>query len=51
MTKVYIVDDHAVVIEGIYSLLQKEKDFDMVKVRMKMLKDILAQYGFLQGKM
>jgi DNA-binding NarL/FixJ family response regulator len=30
MTKVYIVDDHAVVIEGIYSLLQKEKDFEMV---------------------
>lgn len=30
MTKVYIVDDHAVVIEGIYSLLQKEKDIEMV---------------------
>lgn len=29
MTKVYIVDDHAVVIEGIYSLLQKEKDIQM----------------------
>ena len=30
MTKVYIVDDHSVVIEGIYSLLQKEKDFEVV---------------------
>jgi DNA-binding NarL/FixJ family response regulator len=29
MTRVYIVDDHAVVVEGIYSLLQKEKDFEM----------------------
>ncbi len=29
MTRVYIVDDHAVVIEGIYSLLQKEKDIEM----------------------
>jgi DNA-binding NarL/FixJ family response regulator len=29
MTRVYIVDDHAVVIEGIYSLLQKEKDLEM----------------------
>ncbi|MEO5561796.1 MAG: response regulator transcription factor [Chitinophagaceae bacterium] len=29
MTRVYIVDDHAVVIEGIYSLLQKEKDFEI----------------------
>lgn len=29
MIKVYIVDDHAVVIEGIYSLLQKEKDIEM----------------------
>lgn len=29
MTKVYVVDDHAVVIEGIYSLLQKEKDIQM----------------------
>lgn len=29
MIKVFIVDDHAVVIEGIYSLLQKEKDFEM----------------------
>lgn len=29
MTCVYIVDDHAVVIEGIYSLLQKEKDIEM----------------------
>jgi len=29
MIKVYIVDDHAVVIEGIYSLLLKEKDIEM----------------------
>lgn len=29
MTRVYIVDDHAVVVEGIYSLLQKEKDLEM----------------------
>lgn len=29
MTRVYIVDDHTVVIEGIYSLLQKEKDIEM----------------------
>lgn len=29
MTRVYIVDDHAVVIEGIYSLLQKEPDIEM----------------------
>jgi len=27
-----------------------EKDFDMPTVRMKMLKDILAQLGFMQGK-
>lgn len=29
MIKVYIVDDHAVVIEGIYSLLQKEKEIEI----------------------
>lgn len=29
MTRVYIVDDHTVVIEGIYSLLQKEPDVEM----------------------
>lgn len=29
MTKVYIVEDHAVVIEGIYSLLEKEKGIEM----------------------
>jgi DNA-binding NarL/FixJ family response regulator len=29
MIRVYIVEDHAVVIEGIYSLLQKEKDIEM----------------------
>jgi DNA-binding NarL/FixJ family response regulator len=29
MTRVYIVDDHSVVVEGIYSLLQKEKDIEM----------------------
>jgi beta-lactamase class D len=28
-----------------------DKDVDMVKVRMKILKDILTQYGFMQGKM
>ncbi len=30
MIKVYIVDDHAVVVEGIYSLLQKHNDIEMV---------------------
>lgn len=30
MIKVFIVDDHALVIEGIYSLLQNEKDIEMV---------------------
>src|SRR5262245_38713167 len=30
MIRVYIVDDHAVVIEGIYSLLQKERDIEMI---------------------
>lgn len=29
MASVYIVDDHAVVIEGIYSLLEKEKNIEM----------------------
>jgi DNA-binding NarL/FixJ family response regulator len=29
MTKVFIVDDHAVVVEGIQSLLQHEKDIEM----------------------
>jgi DNA-binding NarL/FixJ family response regulator len=29
MIKVYIVDDHAVVIEGIYSLLQREKNIEL----------------------
>jgi DNA-binding NarL/FixJ family response regulator len=29
MIRVYIVDDHAVVVEGIYSLLQKENDLEM----------------------
>jgi DNA-binding NarL/FixJ family response regulator len=29
MTRVYIVDDHLVVIEGIFALLQSEKDFEM----------------------
>ncbi len=29
MTRVYIVDDHVVVVEGIFSLLQTEKDFEM----------------------
>lgn len=30
MIKVYIVDDHAVVIEGIYSLLQKQSSIEVV---------------------
>lgn len=30
MTKVFIVDDHTVVIEGIYSLLQRETNIDMI---------------------
>lgn len=30
MKKVYIVDDHAVVIEGIYSLLQNEKNIEVI---------------------
>jgi DNA-binding NarL/FixJ family response regulator len=30
MTSVYLVDDHSVVIEGIYSLLQNEKDIEIV---------------------
>lgn len=29
MTKVFIVEDHAVVVEGIYSLIQKENDIEM----------------------
>lgn len=29
MIRVYIVDDHNVVVEGIYSLLQKDKDFEI----------------------
>ncbi|MEO5999549.1 MAG: response regulator transcription factor [Chitinophagaceae bacterium] len=30
MTKIFIVDDHTVVIEGIYSLLQNEKDMEVL---------------------
>jgi DNA-binding NarL/FixJ family response regulator len=30
MIKVYLVDDHAVVIEGIYSLLQNQKEIEVV---------------------
>lgn len=30
MIRVYIVDDHAVVVEGIYALLQHEKDIEVV---------------------
>ena len=30
MTRVYIVDDHAVVIEGIYALLQKDSSIDII---------------------
>ena len=29
MTRIFIVEDHSVVIEGIYSLLQKEEDIEM----------------------
>lgn len=34
----------------VLNLESKDKDFDMIKVRMKILKDILAQLGFMQGK-
>lgn len=30
MIKVYIVEDHSVVVEGLYALLQKEKDIEIV---------------------
>lgn len=33
----------------VLNLESKEKDFDMVTVRMKILKDILAQLGFMKG--
>jgi DNA-binding NarL/FixJ family response regulator len=29
MTRIYLVDDHSVVIEGLYSLLQNEKDIEI----------------------
>jgi beta-lactamase class D len=35
----------------VLNLESPEKDFDMTTVRMKMLKDILKQLGFLEGKM
>ena len=34
----------------VLNLESKEKNFDMVTVRMKILKDILGQLGFMQGK-
>lgn len=34
----------------VLNLESKEKDFDMKTVRMKILKDILGQLGFMQGK-
>jgi beta-lactamase class D len=35
----------------VLNLESKDKDFDMATVRMKMLKDILKQLGFFEGKM
>ncbi|MEO5946633.1 MAG: penicillin-binding transpeptidase domain-containing protein [Chitinophagaceae bacterium] len=35
----------------VLNIQSPDKDFDMVKVRMKMLKDILSELGFLDGKM
>lgn len=35
----------------VLNLESKDKNFDMVTVRMKILKDILKQLGFLEGKM
>jgi beta-lactamase class D len=34
----------------VLNLESKDKDFDMVTLRMKILKDILGQLGFMQGK-
>jgi beta-lactamase class D len=35
----------------VLNIESSDPDFDMVKVRMKMLKDILKQFGFFEGKM
>jgi len=35
----------------VLNLESPEKDFDMIKVRMKILKDILSKLGFFEGKM
>jgi beta-lactamase class D len=35
----------------VLNLESPDKDFDMIKVRMKILKDILKQLGFFEGKM
>jgi len=35
----------------VLNIQSPEKEFDMVSVRMKMLKDILKELGFLNGKM
>ena len=35
----------------VLNLESPEKDFDMTTVRMKILKDILKQLGFFEGKM
>ena len=35
----------------VLNIQSPEKEFDMVGVRMKMLKDILKELGFLNGKM
>ncbi len=35
----------------VLNIESSDKDFDMWTVRMKMLKDILKQMGFMEGKM
>ena len=35
----------------VLNIESQDKDFDMLKIRMKMLKDILKYLGFLEGKM
>ena len=35
----------------VLNIQSPDKDFDMVNVRIKMLKDILKELGFLSGKM
>jgi DNA-binding NarL/FixJ family response regulator len=44
MIKVFIVDDHEVVIEGVYALLQNEKDIDVVAHAVN-AKDCLAYFA------